>query len=106
MAVRIIKKCRKIAESEEIQLRQSYKIKVKDLLRTANSKCWKKAKERASARRKIKTIAGRLTRELRRKLGFEITGKQHETLEICEKVLKQKKDDKDKIYSLHASEVA
>jgi transposase, IS5 family len=106
MAVKIIKKSRKMAKDEEVELRQSYTFVAKKLLLEANSKSPKKVKERAAARRKIKTIAGRLTREMRRKLGFEITGKQHETLEIFERVLSQKKDDKNKIYSLHALEVA
>jgi transposase, IS5 family len=106
LAVKIIKKCRKMAKDEEIELRQSYTFVAKELLLEANSKSPKKAKERASARRKIKTIAGRLTREMRRKLGFEISGKHHETLGIFEQVLNQKKDDKNKIYSLHALEVA
>ncbi len=106
LAVRIIKKCRKMAKAAKVKVRQSYAFVAKELLLTANSKSWKKAKERAAARRKIKTIAGRLTREMRRKLGFEISGKLHGTLEIFERVLSQKKDDKDKIYSLHALEVA
>ena len=106
LAVRIIKKCRKMAKVANVKVRQSYTFVAKELLLEANSKSWKKAKERASARRKIKTIAGRLTREMRRKLGFQISGKQHETLEIFERVLNQKKDDKNKIYSLHALEVA
>jgi transposase, IS5 family len=106
LAVRIIKKCRKMAKVAKVKVRQSYTFVAKGLLLEANSKSPKKAKERAAARRKIKTIAGRLTREMRRKLGFEISGKQHKTLEIFEQVLNQKKDDKNKIYSLHALEVA
>lgn len=106
LAVRIIKKCRKMAKVAKVKVRQSYTFVAKELLLEANSKSWKRAKERASARRKIKTIAGRLTREMRRKLGFDISGKQHGTLEIFERVLSQKREDKNKIYSLHALEVA
>jgi len=105
LAVKIIKKCRKIAKSEGVEFRQSYRFTVKKLLLAANSKSPKKAKERARARKKIKTIAGRLVRELRRKLSAEGLAKHLENIEIFEKVLAQKKDDKDKIYSLHALEV-
>ena len=106
LAVKIIGKCRKIAKAEGIELRQSYKFEVKKLLLTANSKSPKMARTRKSARRKIKTIAGRLVRELRRKLSETALAKHLENIEIFERVLTQKKDDKNKIYSLHALEVA
>lgn len=104
LAVKIIKKCRKIAKAEGIQLRQSYKFVVKKLLLVANSKSPKMAKQRRKARRQIKTIAGRMVRELRR--SAEGLAKHAENIEIFERVLAQKKDDKNKIYSLHALEVA
>lgn len=106
LAVKIINKCRKMAKDAKVKVRQSYTFVAKELLLEANSKSPKKAKERAASKRKIKTIAGRLTRELRRKLGLHISGKQHAQLEIFEHVLSQKKGDKNKIYSLHALEVA
>ncbi len=65
----------------------------------------KQAQQKAAARRKIKTIAGRLVRELRRKSSAEALANNEEQLAIFERVLNQKKTDKDKIYSLHAPEV-
>lgn len=106
LAVKIIKQCRQIAEKEEIELRQSYKFVAKDLLKKANAKSPKKAKEKKKARRKLKTIAKRLVREIKRKLSSEGLAKNEEKIAIYEKVLNQKKDDKDKIYSLHALEVS
>jgi IS5 family transposase len=106
LAVKIIKQCRKIARSEEIQLRQSYKFVVKDLLKKANSKSKKQATQKKKARKKLKTIASRLVRELKRKLEGETLGKHEEKLLIYERVLRQKKDDKNKIYSLHELAVA
>lgn len=106
LAVRIVRKCNKIAKAENVELRQSYRFTVKDLLRTANSKSPRKVKERTKARRKIKTIAGRIVRDLRRKLNEEGLAKHWENIGVFEKVLAQKKDDKNKIYSLHALEVA
>ena len=54
--------------------------------------------------RKIKTIAGRLVRELERKLP-EQTGWQAE-LDLFRKVLSQTRQSKQKIYSLHEPEVS
>jgi transposase, IS5 family len=105
LAVRIIRKCNLMAKKEGIGLRQSYKFVVKELLQTANSRSWKKAKERAKARKKIKTLAGRQVRDLSRKLRGEGLAKHQKTIAIFERVLKQQRDDKDKIYSLHALEV-
>ena len=105
LAVRIIKQCRKIAEQEAVELRQSYKFVETDLLKKANSKSQKQAKAKKKARRKLKIIANRLVRELKRKLNRESLSKQQEKIEIYERVLRQKKEDKNKIYSLHAVEV-
>lgn len=106
LAVKIIKQCRKIAKQEELDLRQSYKFVVKDLLKKANAKGEKQARQKKKARKKLKTIAGRLVRELKRKLRAENLAKHEEKIEIYERVLRQKKDDKNKIYALHALEVA
>ena len=106
LAVRIIKQCRQIAEKEGVKLRQSYKFEAKDKLKVANSKSAKQAKQRKKAKKRLKTIAGILVRELSRKLSREGLQKNAEKLEIYEKVLSQKQNEKDKIYSLHALEVA
>ena len=50
------------------------------------------------ADKKVKTIAGRLVRELDRKL---VPGLHQDTLALFKKVLAQKKTDSNKIYSLH-----
>jgi hypothetical protein len=51
------------------------------------------------ADKKVKTIAGRLVRELERKLSPSL---HQSTLTLFKKVLAQKKTDRDKIYSLHS----
>lgn len=106
MHKKIIDKCIKIAEKEGIKLRQSYKRISKQLVidqRGINNPKGKK-KARKSAK-KLKTIAGRLTRELKRKLSEESLLKYEPELKIFDKVLTQKKTDKDKIYSLHEPSV-
>jgi transposase, IS5 family len=65
-----------------------------------NSVKGKKASRKAD--RKVKTIAGRLVRELGRKLP---SGKYTTTLLLFSKVLSQKREDKNKICSLHESHV-
>ena len=51
--------------------------------------------------RKLKTIAGRQLRELQRKLPDHALRIHEKELELYWKVLMQKRNDKDKIYSLH-----
>jgi IS5 family transposase len=103
---KIIDKCVKIAKSENTTLRQSYKRISKQLVidqrgnRSKNGKG--KAKKSAN---KLKTIAGRLTRELRRKLSVELLQKHEAELKLFERVLAQKKGNKNKIYSLHEPKV-
>jgi IS5 family transposase len=99
---KVISKCVGIAKQEGIQLKQSYKFtmkKLNTLLRFQHTKKGSKAARRA--RKRIKTIAGILVRELGRKLDSKGLKKHKVQLEIYEKVVAQKRTDKDKIYSLH-----
>jgi IS5 family transposase len=101
--VRIIEHCRRLAEGEGIRLRRSYRRKLRGLrwnLRPGKSPGAKKRARRAQ--RGIKTIAGRLVRELGRKLP---EGLHAEKLALYRRVLAQKREDKEKIYSLHEPHV-
>jgi IS5 family transposase len=101
---KIISKCVGLAEREEIKLRQTYIRIVKKLSLDQRFRNHPKNKSKArKADRKIKTIAGRLVRELDRNL---VAGHRFRiNLELFEKVLAQKKDSKQKIYSLHEPHV-
>jgi len=100
---KICDQCVKIAQACSITLRRSYARTTKQLLRdTYNGNHPKRRKKAATARRKLKTIAARLVRELRRKLP---SGAYSEELSTFEQVLGQSKNSKDKIYSLHEPEV-
>ncbi|GBD90970.1 hypothetical protein BMS3Abin04_01692 [bacterium BMS3Abin04] len=102
LAKKIIDKCNKIAESETIRQRQTYKRVSKQLLRDSyNSQHPRRKKKARKSMKKLKTIAGRLVRELERKLGEEKLNLYQSELELFKKVLNQKKEDKNKIYSLH-----
>lgn len=103
---KIIKGCWKIADKEAIDLRQSYArvtIKLGYQQRFKNSR--KGAKTARKASKKIKIIAGRLLRDIARKLPLERLGHYLPTLKLYQRVLSQKRDDSNKIYSLHEPDV-
>lgn len=101
---KIIDKCIKIATEEDIVLRRSYKRTSKQLVRdTYNGTHVKRRKKANAAKRKLKTIAGRLVRELERKLPSDSVKRMD--LEVFKKVLSQTQKSKNKIYSLHEPEV-
>lgn len=103
---KIIEKCRKIASRENIRLRRSYTRTVKKLLGALRFVSHPKHRKKAQkAQKELKTIAGRLVRELRRKLCSEKLKAYEKSLSLFENVLAQEKQSKDKIYSLHEPEV-
>jgi len=102
LAKRIIDKLNTIANKEGVIQRQNYKKVSKQLVRdTHNSTHPKRAKKARAASKKLNTIAGRLIRELNRKLTYEQYEKYREEFEGYQKVLNQKRKDKNKIYSIH-----
>jgi len=97
----IIEGCLRIAKEEGIKLRQSYTRTTKALLLDQRFRNHPKNYKKAiKAQKRLKTIAGRLVREIGRK-----TSDHSETLELYVKVLSQQKSDKNKIYSLHEPQV-
>lgn len=101
---KIIKKCLAIAQDECLPVRQSYTRTIKKLSVDQRFRNHPKNKGKAfKADRKIKTIAGRLVRELERNLSTDNI--YQNTLELYRKVLAQKRSDKNKIYSLHEPDV-
>jgi transposase, IS5 family len=103
---KIIAKCIGIAKAENIVLCQSYKFtlkKLSTLLRFQHTK--NGSKQARKARKKIKTIAGRLVREIIRNLNEQRLLPHQAQLNIYQKVLLQKRGDSNKIYSLHEPEV-
>jgi len=102
LAKKVIDKCSKIARAEGIKQRQSYQRTSRQLLRdTYNSEHPRRKKKAVRAQRKLKTIAGRVVRELLSKLSGQALQKHKEELGLFLKAITQKKDDKDKVYSLH-----
>jgi IS5 family transposase len=100
---KIIKKCIAIAAEEGLEIRQSYTRILKKLLMDQRFRNHPKNKGKAKkADKKVKTIAGRLVRELERKLAPSL---HQSILTLFKKVLAQKKTDSNKIYSLHEPHV-
>lgn len=101
---KIIKKCLGIAQENQLPVRQTYTRTLKDLgIKLRFRKHPKNRIEARKAERKLKTIAGRLVRELERNLPGEHP--YNKELEIFKQVLSQKRNDSNKIYSLHEPEV-
>jgi transposase, IS5 family len=101
---KIIDKCRKIAEKENLPIRQSYtrtlkKLSLDQRFRNHPRNKWKARK----ADRKEKTIAGRLVRELERNL---LPNSRYQSqIDLFKRILSQKKSDTNKIYSVHEPDV-
>jgi IS5 family transposase len=103
---KIIDKCNKIAEKECLEIRQSYKRTIKPLMQAQRFRNHPKRKKAANAAaRKIKTIAGRLVRDISRKLDKKQNDVYENELIIFRKILAQVKDTKNKIYSIHEPDV-
>lgn len=90
-----------------IMLRQSYVRKGKQALvmhgRYAHARQYKRSKKQL---RKLRTYLGRVTRDIERKLQPEQVGEFEKLLKLSHRLLSQKRHDKNKLYSIHAPEVA
>jgi IS5 family transposase len=104
---RIIEKVNKIARQENIELRQTYTRTLKQLMIDQRFHSHPKRKKKAKAAlRKIKTIAGRQVRDIERQFTQEQQKQYKDLLIIFNKILSQKRTDKNKIYSIHEPEVS
>jgi len=101
---KIITQCKDIASKEKLELRQTYTQTIKRMTLDQRFRNHPKNSNKArKADRKIKTIAGRLVREIERKL--PAANQYVIKLDLFKRVLAQKRDDKQKIYSLHEPHV-
>lgn len=99
---KVINQCNKIARKENTNQRQTYRRTVKRLMikqRFAHHP--KRRKQARTALRKLRTIAGRLVRELERELSRSALEAYASDLDNFNRVIAQKRADQDKIYSLH-----
>ncbi|MDR8390298.1 IS5 family transposase [Aliifodinibius sp. S!AR15-10] len=104
---KVMGRLRGIAKDAGIKLKQSYRFVGKKLLRASyNGSHPKRATAARKATRKLRTCAGRLLREVQRRLPEEVTGRHQPVLELCQQVLDQQRYDKNKVYSLHEPHTA
>ncbi|RLD22823.1 MAG: IS5 family transposase [Bacteroidetes bacterium] len=102
LAKKVINKVNAIAKREGMDQRQTYVRTSKQFLRdTYNPNHPKRRKKARRASKKLNTIGGRLLRELDRKLPKDILAGYKDQLTLYKRVLDQKRNDKDKIYSLY-----
>lgn len=90
-----------------IELRQSYVRKGKQALVMYNRYCHARQYRRARKQlKKLKTYLGRVTRDIERKLPPDHLREFEKLFGLSHRLLCQKRNDKNKLYSIHAPEVA
>lgn len=103
---KIIRRCWKLADQNGVKLRRRYRKAVRQGVMAQR---WRrdprKRKAAHRALKKMKVIAGRLIRELERKLPTEVREEQWEHFALYRRVLRQQHSDRNKIYSLHEPQV-
>lgn len=94
----------KIVKDLDLPLRQSYRFVLKKVYRDQRFRNHPKNRRKAiKADKRLRTIAGRLVRELERNLG---ENRQYDgLLSIFKKILSQGRNSSHKIYSIHEPEV-
>ena len=101
---KIVRKVLDIVHKLELPLRQSYTFVLKRIYRDQRFRNHPKNRQKAvRADRKLRTIAGRLVRELKRNLGAHSL--YTELIERFEAILAQRRHSGKKIYSIHEPEV-
>lgn len=101
---KIVRKVLSVVKSLDLPLRQSYTFVLKKIYRDQRFRNHPKNRSKAlKANKRLRTIAGRLVRELRRNL--KDNHDYDSLLSLFERVLSQKRNTPGKIYSLHEPEV-
>jgi IS5 family transposase len=98
----------KLAKEKGVKLKQTYvRLGKQALFKGSNYGRAKQLKRARKQTKKLKNYLGRVYRDVLRKLEFqpELKSEFAELLERTEKLLNQKRDSKNKLYSMHAPEV-
>ena len=97
----------RLCKKSGIKLRQTYKRKSKkSLFKQARLAHLRKFRQARREQRKLKTYLGRVIRDIQRKTpDWRNNRLLKKLLEISQAVFEQKRNDKDKVYSVHAPEV-
>jgi len=106
LCTRIINHCVGIATKERIILRQSYQRTTKKLMLAQRFRNHPKNRKKAvAAQRKLKTIAGRLVRELEWKLPASSLRRYSQEIALFQQIVAQKRNSTNKIDSSHEPQV-
>ena len=101
---------RKLARSQGSKLRQSYiRTGKRLLLKVGRYHHAKQFKRKHKALKKLKSRLGRVVREILRKVeaqSIALNEKDKTLIEQCQRLLKQSRDSKNKLYSFHEPDVA
>lgn len=106
LAIKIINRLNKLAQTHGIRQRRTYVKEVRDLRLACRH--FRHVRRRAKARKALKrlrTIAGVLMRELQRRLPEDVLQQEADNFSRYRKVLTQQTKDKNKIYSLHEPDI-
>ena len=105
---KVIERCNHIAKTCGLKLRQNYRFVVKRLQYTQRyARLPKHAKQAKQALKKLRTLAGRQVRDLQRQLvKFGKEQLYAPVLQTMDRIVRQQRGDKKKVYSLHAPEVS
>jgi len=100
LRINIIERLWKMADRSGIRWSRSYVRTVPRLKGVLKTRSHRLAGKRRKAGRRLRTIAGRLLREFRRRCPEGLLEDCLEELELMERVLKQRRPDSGKVYSL------
>lgn len=101
---KIVGKVLKLVKELNLPIRQSYTFVLKGIYRDQRFRNHPKNRKKAlKADKRLRTIAGRLVRELKRNLGENRA--YDDLLSIFEKILLQRRNSSHKIYSIHEPDV-
>lgn len=99
---KVIQRCWRLADAEGVQLRRRYGKEVRQCVMAQRwTRDREKIKQARKGQRRLRTIAGILIRELERKLAPGKAEEQKENFALFRRVLRQKRADRHKVYSLH-----
>ena len=109
---RLLNRCRerlvRLARKLDVNLRQSYaRLGPRELKKASSYAHARQFRRARKSTKKLKTYLGRVYRDVLRKVlpDPDLHAEFHEELELVERLLVQKRQDKNKLYSLHEPEV-
>lgn len=106
LLIKIINRLNKLAKEQGVQQRRTFVKEVKSLrLACRHFRHVKRRSKAKKALKRLRTIAGILMRELNRKLPASVLAEEAGRFELYQRVIDQRRKDKNKVYSLHESDV-